>query len=302
MSTLSISLVPGALPEDGDQITNEVLRSIARPTVQLTGSIGTASVDDGAVTTAKLADGVLSADATGRAKMADGFTTAAKLASDAVTTAKILDANVTPAKLSESVLGSVPQYATGALSAGVYAVTLSPAPTAYTAGMVVRFKADLVNTGATDLNVNSLGAKNLFTLDGKELLAGQIPAGALIEATYDGTQFQCNLRSRFASTEYTIATGAIADTAHGLGAQPPAYKVKWVLVCKTTDAGYAVGDEVPVEQFTASGYPVFAPGANATNVFLGCERTNPTVITKTGSNLNTAITSSRWKAKCYAEL
>ena len=79
MSTLSINLTPGYLPADGELIDNSILRQIARPTVQLDGTIGAASIADGGVTTAKLADGVLTADATGRAKMVDGFVTAAKI-------------------------------------------------------------------------------------------------------------------------------------------------------------------------------------------------------------------------------
>lgn len=77
--TLSISLVPGYLPAEDELIDNAILRLIARPTVTLIGSIGAATLSDGAVTTAKLANGALSADATGRAKMADEFLTAAKL-------------------------------------------------------------------------------------------------------------------------------------------------------------------------------------------------------------------------------
>lgn len=77
--TLSISLVPGYLPAEDELIDNAILRLIARPTVTLIGSIGSATLSDGSVTTAKIADGALSADATGRAKMADEFLTAAKL-------------------------------------------------------------------------------------------------------------------------------------------------------------------------------------------------------------------------------
>lgn len=93
MSTLSLNLVPGALPADGDLIDNATLRAIARPTITLEGEIGAASITDGAVTTAKLADGALSADTTGRAKMADAFVTAAKLASSLDLSGKTLTGN-----------------------------------------------------------------------------------------------------------------------------------------------------------------------------------------------------------------
>lgn len=85
---------------------------------------------------------------------------------------------------------SVHQYAVGGLSTGVYAVTLSPAATAYTAGMVVRFKADTANLGAVDINVNGLGVKNLFQNVSEELPADFIRASQVVEAVYDGTNFQ----------------------------------------------------------------------------------------------------------------
>lgn len=68
-------------------------------------------------------------------------------------------------------------------------ITLAPAPTAYTAGMVVRFK--FVNGPSDDddmtLNINGLGTKILLNRTyGKP---GTIPDDTLIVAVYDGTQF-----------------------------------------------------------------------------------------------------------------
>lgn len=302
MSTLSISLVPGALPADGEQITNSTLRAIARPTITLTGTIGTATVDDGAITTVKLADLALSADATGRAKMADGYTNAAKLATDAVETAKIKDANVTAVKLAEAARGDVHQYAAGAFSAGVYAITLSPAATVYTAGMVVRFKADLVNTGATDINVNAIGAKNLFTRDGKELVAGQIPAGALIDAVYDGTNFQCDLRSQYSAVAGATLAAGVQTFAHGLGVTPPGYKVRAVLVCTTNQSPWAVGDELGIEQLChpSNGTPMTSCYVNATNIKVTLYQASMDAVSATGTL--TPLTVGSWKVKVYAEL
>lgn len=102
MSTLFIDLVPGALPQDGDLITSAVLRAIARPTVTLNGTIGTATLDDDSITTQKLKDNVLSADYTGRAKMEDGYITEPKFSTACVSTRALIDANVTLAKLSDT--------------------------------------------------------------------------------------------------------------------------------------------------------------------------------------------------------
>jgi hypothetical protein len=118
-----------------------------------------------------------------------------------VTLANLLpDGNVTAAKSAEANRQSVHQYAAGALTAGVYAVTLSPAATAYTTGMVVRFKASAANTGAVNIDVNSLGQKDLFTRAGGELAANDILANAIVTCVYDGGQFQ---------VLEVLATGAI---------------------------------------------------------------------------------------------
>lgn len=80
-------------------------------------------------------------------------------------------------------------YAADAGAANAYVVTLTPAPAALNAGLIVRFKAANANTGAATLNVNGLGAKNIVHRDGSALLSGEIVTGAICEAIYDGTQF-----------------------------------------------------------------------------------------------------------------
>lgn len=77
--TLSISFTPGYTFTAEELVTYDKLNLLGRGTFTLNGSIGAATISDGAVTTPKLADGALSADTTGRAKMADGYLTAAKL-------------------------------------------------------------------------------------------------------------------------------------------------------------------------------------------------------------------------------
>ena len=85
--------------------------------------------------------------------------------------------------------GSV--YAADAGASDTYAITLSPAPSAYTTGMVIRFKANTLNTGAATLNANSLGAialKKFGTTN--DVATGDILAGQIVEVVYDGTNFQ----------------------------------------------------------------------------------------------------------------
>jgi hypothetical protein len=87
-------------------------------------------------------------------------------------------------------------------------VALSKAPSAYTAGLQVRFLAANANTGASTLNVNGLGVKNLRRQDGTALRAGDILAGMPVSATYNGTQFRLDT-----STAKMVADAEAAETA-----------------------------------------------------------------------------------------
>ena len=57
-------------------------------------------------------------------------------------------------------------------AANVFAITLTPAITAYTAGARVRFKAHQSSTGSATLNVNSVGANTIKNSSGNDLLGG----------------------------------------------------------------------------------------------------------------------------------
>lgn len=71
-----------------------------------------------------------------------------------------------------------------------YSATLVPAPTVYTAGMLINFKVANANTGASTLNCNNLGAKSIFKNVSEELEADDIKIGQIVTVIYDGTNFQ----------------------------------------------------------------------------------------------------------------
>lgn len=75
-------------------------------------------------------------------------------------------------------------------SANVYAVALSPVIVAYTTGQVVNFQATNTNTGASTLNVNSLGAIAIKKSQAAALVANDIIASQIVSVIYDGTNFQ----------------------------------------------------------------------------------------------------------------
>lgn len=332
---LTISLTPGAVVGATDLITAALLNLIANPTIALEGSVGSLTLADGSVTTPKLLDGVLSADSVGRAKMADsfitlakildgiftadapgrakfaaGFITATQLATDAVTVLKIQDGAVSGAKLAANVQNGSIQFAQGTFGAGVYTVTLSPAQVAYAQGQVVRFKASAANTGSASVNVNGLGNKTLQ----KEapggaglvnLAANDIITGQIVECVYDGTVFQVTtaLPTAFVSAEQTVAAGGvIGNLAHGLGGVPSL--TRWVLVCKTGESNYAIGDEVDVSSLRqdATLLNQFSWGASATNVWLVALSATTRLQDKSLGSDAGALTPANWRAKCYARL
>lgn len=80
-------------------------------------------------------------------------------------------------------------YAVDSGSVNAYAITLSNVSTTYTAGLPIQFKAGNTNTGASTLNVNSQGTKNIF-FNNAALNGGFIQANSIVSVVYDGTQFQ----------------------------------------------------------------------------------------------------------------
>lgn len=85
---------------------------------------------------------------------------------------------------------SATDYAADTGAADAYVITLSPSPASYTTGRLYAFKATNTNTGASTLNVNSLGAKTIKTLAGADLPAETIVANGIYECRYDGTNMQ----------------------------------------------------------------------------------------------------------------
>jgi hypothetical protein len=97
------------------------------------------------------------------------------------------------------------KYAADGGASDSYAITLSPAPTAYYAGMTVRFKANTANTGAATLNVNGLGAKTIKKNHDQDLADGDIESGQIVEVVYDGTNFQMQSQSAIAANPVIFA-------------------------------------------------------------------------------------------------
>ena len=110
--------------------------------------------------------------------------------------------------------------------ADTYAVTLTPAPAAYVEGMMVAVKININNTGASTINVNSLGAKSIKRGNGNNPAAGQLKTGSIYTLRYNGTNFILQgeggsgnavaadlLFGKTASTDISDITGTMPNNA-----------------------------------------------------------------------------------------
>lgn len=74
-------------------------------------------------------------------------------------------------------------------TANAQTVTMSPAPSSLYTGMRIKFIVGTLNTGATTLNPNGLGATAIKAPDGDALIGGELPAGHVADVVYNGTNF-----------------------------------------------------------------------------------------------------------------
>lgn len=213
--SLSIEPTYSSLP---DPFTHDDLTGYVEATAfNLTGTVGTSDIQDGAVTAAKSTPGAY-------------------------------------------------WYAAGTLSGGVYTVTLNPALASLATGSTIIFKADAANTGAVNVNVNSLGSKDLLKPNGAELDAGDIAAGAIVTAQYNGTAWQiASIKSK-------------PDRIYGGTATGTADAVTLTLTPSTLTLAELTGTEI---EFTTS-------GANTSTVTLQVNALTAKAVTRVGTVALTA--------------
>lgn len=115
-----------------------------------------------------------------------------------------------------------------------YACNLSPAITAYVTGACYTLRVNTANTGEATVNFNGLGAVPLLRANGSALETGDIVAGQLVTACYNGTAMQTSIVAatsggtvggtgtvgrvaRFAGSTTTIADSVIRDDGNNVG-------------------------------------------------------------------------------------
>ena len=182
-----------------------------------------------------------------------------------------------------------------------YAIALEIAPTAYTNGMVINFKANTANTGACSLNVNGLGAVAIKDVAGNDLATGAILAGQSVSAIYNGTHFVMLSDSKYLNTPTigspTINTPIITTpTLRNWDGWIDANET-WTYASATsfTISGdltgkYQKGDKIKLTQTTVKYFYVVSVSYSAPN-------TTITITSGTGYTLVSAAISANFYSK-----
>ena len=139
----------------------------------------------------------------------NAFTGAANLGSQKITSLADGTAHTDGINAGQIQDGGLIFQATDSGSANTYAIALTPAVTAYVAGQVFHFKAANASSGASTLNVNALGAKNIKKKNDQDIAAGDIEQNAIVSVIYDGTSFQ--MLSQLGTSGGTMDDWIISD-------------------------------------------------------------------------------------------
>jgi len=138
------------------------------------------------------------------------------------------------------------------------ALAASRTMTAYAQGDLYTFKAGGTNTGATTLNVDSLGAKDV-QFNGAACVGGEIVSGLMYTVVYDGTQFQLlnassypaidittlevtNIKAKDGTASATIAnsTGVMTISSAVISAGSAAFSAPSTSTVDSTSSAFAI--------------------------------------------------------------
>lgn len=127
--------------------------------------------------------------------------------------------------------GGAANYATDSGTAGAFVLALTGVDALFE-GLTVRWKAAAANTGACSINLNSFGVVSFVMPTGEAFTAGAIPAGGIVEATYDGTVWRgavtdsaTNRAAAAASAAAAAASASAASTSAGTASSASAAAV-----------------------------------------------------------------------------
>jgi hypothetical protein len=178
------------------------------------------------------------------------------------------------------------KFAADAGSTDAYAITLSPAITAYTTGVSYRFKANTANTGAATLDINGVGAQAIKKVSGgvtTALDSNDIRAGQMVEVVWDGTNFQMiSALGTGMANPMTTAGDIITGGASGT---PTRLAMGSALQVLRVNAGA-----------TALEFAAPSGGGGSTDFDTGALSSDDTKVGLTLTGLNAGATIAQWEA------
>lgn len=182
---------------------------------------------------------------------------------------------------------------------------------AHVDGQQIRFIPDNVNTGASTVDVSGLAQKDIKTPAGSNPLAGDIPAGVQAVLQYDlandwytlvsvatGGATTRQITESFTSAEQTLTATGTLVLAHSLSSTP--YLIMPYLICKTSEYGYAIGEELLVNPAgndpagTGSRGLSIVPDGTNIDITYGAQANMINIIRKDNGLVEEA-TSANWK-------
>lgn len=98
-------------------------------------------------------------------------------------------------------------------SANTYTLSANQTLSAYYDGLKLSFKVTPTNTGASTLNVDSVGAASIVKYGSTELASGDLTQGDKVTVIYDGTSFQVVSPLRKPANVTGSDTGIVSGTA-----------------------------------------------------------------------------------------
>lgn len=129
-----------------------------------------------------------------------------------------------------------PAFGTDSGAANAYVVTtVAPLGHSLRTGSMIQFVALHANTGASTVNVDGAGAIAIKKMGSLALVSGDIIAGAMVTAIYDGTNFQMQGTSISGAT----ANGAVYATGSTTGTSTSAMTDGQLLIGDSTGAPQA---------------------------------------------------------------
>lgn len=101
-------------------------------------------------------------------------------------------------------------------TANAYIVSVVPNATSLVAGLQVWWTPANNNTGASTLNVNGLGAKNILVRNGSALQGADIATAQICHVIYDGTQWELQNPVQGYATQWRGVIGPATTTVGGI--------------------------------------------------------------------------------------